>query len=67
MAVDLKFGATIKAGLPHLLFQTDVRVPELALYCWYSPSADGQRFLIREWPKALGLPQVQVVVQWNAR
>jgi hypothetical protein len=58
---DVKGGATLEAGVPHVLFQAPVRVnPNRTEYC---VSGDGKRFIFRE-PVGENAAPITVVLNW---
>jgi Tol biopolymer transport system component len=68
MAVPIKSGPgeLLQAGVPTKLFALRTRgvVPESNIFS-YSPSADGQRFLMKVLPDA-SLPTLNVITNWAA-
>src|SRR5207302_407732 len=66
MSVPVKAGATFEAGIPQPLFQTSI-VPGIQAYqFFYTPSPDGQKFLMTV-PAADAAPSpITVVLNWQA-
>lgn len=66
MSVDPKLGATLESGVPKVLFQT--RISVLPGIDQYSPTADGQRFLLLEPLELTGArpTPITVVLDWTA-
>ncbi|HWP52721.1 MAG TPA: protein kinase [Pyrinomonadaceae bacterium] len=63
MAVEIRPGGKIEAGVPRSLFET--RVDNFAASNRYAVSADGKRFLINS-PSEEALPRpITVVLDWN--
>jgi eukaryotic-like serine/threonine-protein kinase len=58
MSVPISTGARIEAGAPKPLFRVNAG--------GYSPSTDGQRFLLNEREQRSSIPEVSVVVNWPA-
>ena len=64
MAVDIKAGATIDSGNPHVLFDTGLTVDPIRDQ--FAATADGQRFLV-QLPVAEASPApITVVLNWTA-
>jgi len=62
-AADVKGGANLEIGAPHILFQTRVRVnPNATEYC---VTGDGKRFILRE-PVGESSAPITVVLNWTA-
>ena len=62
MAVDIKLGSAVEAGVPKMLFQTlTAMTPSIP----YAVSGDGQRFLFVE-PLTPPLGRTGVILNWNA-
>ena len=59
VSIDVSNG-TLKAGVPHALFQTRIIAPRIVLF-QYAVSADGKRFLINSLP-ASGTAPITVLV-----
>jgi hypothetical protein len=65
MAVDVKLGAMLEAGVPKTLFAA--RILTLTAYRnHYAVTADGQRFLINSMIEEIGTGPISVVVNWTA-
>jgi hypothetical protein len=60
VSIDATNG-TLKAGVPHALFQTRIIAPRIVLF-QYAVSADGKRFLINSLPST-GTGPVTVLVR----
>ena len=64
MAVEVRGGAALTAGVPQVLFQAPVRVnPNQTEYC---VSGDGKRFIFREPLGENSVPITTVVLNWAA-
>jgi hypothetical protein len=65
MAVEVKLGATFEAKAPQPLFTTRVlTITEFRNH--YSPSRDGQRFLVGSLIEEPGTSSMSVSVNWSA-
>ena len=69
MAVDIKMGPTLEAGIPHALFDSHAWGPNHGARYAYDVSRDGTRFLVLN-PVAAdsvaGSPSITVVTDWLA-
>ena len=63
MAVPIRSGATLEAGLPVVLFETRTRQGQIGRY---DVTPDGQRFLIVTRIAEREIPPIAVVVNWMA-
>ena len=66
MSVDIKTGPALESGIPKILFQT--RIPVNTTTDQYSPTSDGQKFLLLEpLESASARPTpITVVLDWTA-
>jgi eukaryotic-like serine/threonine-protein kinase len=68
MAVSVQYlpGGRLQAGVPKALFNLQIRrtIPEANLFS-YSPSADGQRFLMNLLPDTTAAPTLNVITNWD--
>jgi eukaryotic-like serine/threonine-protein kinase len=64
MAVDLKLGPTVEAGVPKLLFQTRISVNGQTDQ--YAVTGDGKRFLIPEPLESQNVPPITVITNWTS-
>ena len=65
VSVQSRPAGPIQAGIPKALFELQTRLilPENNLFS-YSPSADGQRFLVDVLPDS-ALPTLNVITNWE--
>ena len=64
MAVDIRAGAAIEPGTPHVLFRTSLQ--KLFTTDQYAVSADGQRFLMMNPVRETRATPMTVVLDWPA-
>jgi hypothetical protein len=66
MAVPIKTNPSFEAGAPRELFPTPITGTALYQF-FYTPSADGQRFLVNiPAEEAASQPSITVVLNWQA-
>jgi hypothetical protein len=65
VSVQSRPGGLLQAGVPKALFEVQTRfiIPEANQFI-YSPSTDGQRFLMKILPDAT-LPTLNVITNWD--
>jgi len=66
MAVSVKLGATIEAGIAQPLFDFPVPLPFGPHQFYYQPTADGQRFLMNAPATEGSSAPISVVLNWTA-